>query len=98
MCVHASACPFGVWHLACGSPLCRDDVTATRPTVGKAVAWGTPPVLVLCGWGWGEQACAVCGLVRVPQVSVTVGWCHVLPVVFSARARMLMLSVCDLAH
>lgn len=98
MCVHASVCPFGVWHLARGSPLCRGDVSATRPTTGKAVAWGAPPVLVLCGRGWGEQACAVCGLVRALQVSVGVGRCRVIPVVFSARARMPVLRVCDLAY
>lgn len=28
MCVHDRVCPFGVWHIACGSPFRRDDFLA----------------------------------------------------------------------
>lgn len=77
MCVHAGVCPFGVWHLARGSPPSGGDARATRLA---RVAWGTPPVLVLRGRGWGEQACACmwsavqrpCGVVSCPPRAVPV--------------------------
>lgn len=55
MCVHDRVCPFGVWQIARGSPLCRGDSMGTRLTLGKAAVRGPSLLPVVHG---GQQACA----------------------------------------
>lgn len=90
MCVHDRACPCGVWHMLVGHPSAE-----TAP--GKAVAWGTSPVVAVRPGRGGQGAgmCCVSGSESQPARSASGGaggggGGRVVLVVCAAGARMLV--------